>query len=113
MSRELSGCESPWSRFAFYVGDGFHYLGEDIKGVMAILSGQAKVPAAEQPPALSPQELLERIEQLQEALRGQQLESSSFEQQLNSLKQMVRISQHQQQQIAQELSTLSGVLRGQ
>lgn len=100
------------SRFIFYVGEGVHYLKEDLKGGLVTLFGQGKVQEPEVP-VVSPAEILERIEVLQEALQGQQVESSAFEQQLNSLKQMVRISQHQQQQIAQELSILSEVLHRQ
>lgn len=103
---------SPLSKFAFYVGEGVHYLQEDVKGVLVSLFGRGKS-AQPTPPVVSPADLLKRIEALQEALQGQQIESSTFEQQLSSLKQMVRISQHQQQQIAQELSTLSEVLHRQ
>ncbi len=110
--------QSPLSRFTFYVGEGVHYLKEDLKGALVTLFGRGKVQEPEpepepEIPVVSPAEILERIEVLQEALQGQQVESSAFEQQLNNLKQMVRISQHQQQQIAQELSILSEVLHRQ
>lgn len=96
-------------QFSFYVGEGVHYLGEDIKAGLTLLFGRGK-PAEPELPLLSPDELMERISTLQEALKDQQQESRGFEQQLHTLKQMVRVSQHQQQQIAEELSKLSEVL---
>ncbi len=99
---------SSLSKFAFYVGEGVHYLGRDIGGgVKALFGRREKEQELPPPTGATLTEILERIEVLQE----QQMENSAFEKQLHALEEMVRIAQQQQQQIAQELSDLSEVLR--
>ncbi len=107
------------SQFAFYVGEGIHYLGEDIKGVLVSIFGRGKPheidvvepePEPEPIEVLTPEELMVRIEILQRTLEGQQEESKGFERQLVALKQLVDVSRKQQEQIASELVKLSEVL---
>ena len=101
---------SPIMQFVHYLGEGVHYLGDDLKGALVALLGRGKVADL---PVLPPEALMQRIDDLQLALQEQKIESGEYERQLKLLKQLVKVSQRQQRQIAADLSKLSDVLHRQ